>query len=201
MTENELYTKAIKYIQKGGFVTIPSLQREFEISYADTARLIEKLETEKIIAPNEDSRGNKIVLIKTVPKIYLDIDGTLIHEEGRKAGEPAEGLEVFLLGLRRYDVYWLTTHCMEGDPIHARKLMKTCVSEMLHSDIDRIKPTQWKEQKTEAIDFSGPFMWFDNHPSLEEVEALKDCPPYQRLELVNLVINPYHLLETSKNIL
>jgi len=53
-------------------------------------------------------------------KIYLDIDGTMIHEElGDMWGKAAAGLEEFFVALRPYDTYWLTTHCMEGDPVRA----------------------------------------------------------------------------------
>lgn len=38
-------------------------------------------------------------------KIYLDIDGTLLHEDIERIGEPAEGLAEFIIALRPHDVY------------------------------------------------------------------------------------------------
>ncbi len=63
--------------------------------------------------------------------IYLDIDGTLIHEDFERAGEPAEGLVDFIRALfpRSTDPYththtpstglqrtaWTATRFMRGD--------------------------------------------------------------------------------------
>lgn len=136
-------------------------------------------------------------------KIYLDIDGTLIHEDIERAGEPAEGLEDFIRALRPYDVYWLTTHCMDGDPIHARKLMKASVPAELHADIDRIKPTRWGVMKTEAIDFSGPFIWFDNDVMASERQVLRNKAVNERQWLieVNFEENPRRLVEIVREVL
>jgi hypothetical protein len=111
---------------------------------------------------------------KNTMNIYLDIDGTLIHEDGYKAGEPAAGLADFIKALRPHDVYWLTTHCMNGDPEPARALLKGELPEELHGDVDRIKPTKWSMQKTEAIDFSQPFIWFDDAVMDGEEKVLRE---------------------------
>lgn len=56
--------------------------------------------------------------------IYLDIDGTLIHEDlTDNYGKAAAGLEEFLIALRPFDIYWLTTHCRDGNPDRAREIM------------------------------------------------------------------------------
>ncbi len=136
-------------------------------------------------------------------KIYLDIDGTLIHEDIERAGEPADGLVDFIRALRPHDVYWLTTHCMDGDPIHARKLMKASVPAELHGDIDRIKPTRWSVMKTEAIDFTAPFVWFDNDVMASERDVLRNRAVNERqwLAEVDLVTNPHRLREIIQNYL
>lgn len=38
--------------------------------------------------------------------------------------------------------------------------------------IEKIKGTYWEENKTEAIDFSKPFLWFDDDLFDEEREVL-----------------------------
>ena len=101
----------------------------------------------------------------TKMKIYLDIDGTMIHEEIEKAGVPALGLEEFLVALRPYDTYWLSTHCMNGNPEFAQRLMKKKVSEEFYEDIERVTPTAWSVLKTDALDFTSDFIWFDNEVS------------------------------------
>jgi len=48
-------------------------------------------------------------------KIYLDINGTIIHrklEKGKAVVKPASYLKEFLdNALKRHDVYWLSTIC------------------------------------------------------------------------------------------
>ena len=129
--------------------------------------------------------------------IYLDIDGTMIHEDIELIGKPAEGLVEFITALRPYDVYWLTTHCKEGNPIRARRFMKTWLPTHLHPDIDRIKPTIWHRLKTEAIDFSDKFIWFDNDVLVSDREVLykNALDDQQWLVEVDLVANPKRLIE------
>ena len=101
--------------------------------------------------------------------LYLDIDGTLIHEElGERWGQPAEGLADFIRATEPFSVSWLTTHCMDGDPTRARALVQKHLSEELHPLVDRIKPSRWSTYKTEALDPTEPFIWFDNDILPEE---------------------------------
>ena len=124
-------------------------------------------------------------------KIYLDIDGTMIHEDlTENYGKPAAGLAEFLIALRPYDTYWLTTHCTEGDPANARRIMKAVLPGSLHADIDRIKPTTWTTMKTEALDWNSDFIWFDNDILAAEWEALTQCQENQSEVEVDLRTNP-----------
>jgi len=135
-------------------------------------------------------------------KIYLDIDGTMIHEEfGDMWGKSAAGLEEFLIALRSYDTYWLTTHCMDGDTKNAVRMMKDVLSEEYHSDIDRIKPTVWKDQKTEALDWDSDFIWIDNDVFDEEWKDLERCRENQSVVQVDLRSNPKQLIEITRDIL
>lgn len=134
-------------------------------------------------------------------KIYLDIDGTMVHEEIERAGQPAVGLEEFLVALRPYETYWLTTHCMNGDPQYARALMKQKVSKEFHPDIDRIQPTVWSLLKTSALDFTSDFIWFDNEVSSEELKTLQKCTDTQSLVQVDLRTNPQQLIEIVRDVL
>ena len=132
--------------------------------------------------------------------IYLDIDGTMIHEDlSENYGKPAEGLEDFIIALRPYDTYWLTTHCTNGDPTRAREIMKRVLPSNLHADIDRIKPTIWQDLKTTGIDFSSDFIWFDNDVYIGEWDILKQCRDNQTVIEVNLRNNPRHLIEITRD--
>lgn len=135
-------------------------------------------------------------------KVYLDIDGTMIHEDlSDMYCKPAAGLEDFIVALRPYDTYWLTTHCTTGDPTNARRIMKAVLPEELHADIDRIKPTVWQDLKTQGIDFDSDFIWFDNDIYTGEWDKLKQCNDNQTVIEVDLRNNPRHLIEITRDIL
>jgi len=135
-------------------------------------------------------------------KIYLDIDGTLIHESMNESnGQPAHGLEDFIMALRPYEVYWLTTHCRDGNPARAREIMKRVLPEKLHSDIERIKPTVWDMMKTEGIDWESDFIWFDNTIMDAEWERFKTAREDQQVIEVDLQNNPDQLIEIINDVL
>ncbi len=133
--------------------------------------------------------------------IYLDIDGTLIHEDLNKFRQPAEGLMVFLQAIRSYNLYWLTTHCMDGNRTHAQAFLKSVTPEELHTRIDLIKPTTWHTLKTEAIDFTKPFMWLDNDVLKEERTVLREKAIHDKQWLieVDLVDNPARLVDITRD--
>ena len=128
--------------------------------------------------------------------IYLDIDGTLIHEDlSEMLGKPAAGLEEFIIALRPHTTYWLTTHCREGNPDRAREIMKRVLPDTLHPDIDRILPTVWDLNKTEVIDWSKDFMWFDNDIGDYERASFDDAPDTQSFIEIDLRASPKQLIE------
>lgn len=129
-------------------------------------------------------------------KIYLDIDGTLIHEDlTENYGKPAVGLEEFITALKPYDVYWLTTHCRDNDPVHARKLVKSVLPESFYEQIDSFKPVSWDINKTEALDWDSDFIWFDNDIFDEEWKDLEKCNENQSVIQIDLRANPQQLIE------
>lgn len=135
-------------------------------------------------------------------KIYLDVDGTLIHEElSEKNGQAAAGLADFIVALRPHDVYWLTTRCTNGDATNPRNTLKSVLPSELHADIDRIKPTSWQDLKTNAIDFNSDFIWFDNEIYSGEQKKLEECTENQMVIEVDLRNNPEHLIEITRDVL
>ncbi len=140
--------------------------------------------------------------VKTSMNIYLDIDGTLIHEDlTANYGKAAAGLAEFLIALRPHTTYWLTTHCRDGKPERAREIMKRFVPPELYADIDRIKPTAWDVMKTEGIDWFQDFIWFDNDIYPFEWEQIKEGTDGQQVIEVNLKANPNQLVEIARDIL
>ena len=133
--------------------------------------------------------------------IYLDIDGTLIHDDLTDlSGKPAFGLEEFIIALRPHTTYWLTTHCRNGNPERAREIMKSRLPETLHADIDRIKPTTWDMLKTEALDWSRDFIWFDDTITKTEWKQFETAQPNQQVIEMNLRDNPRQLEEVTIDI-
>lgn len=102
--------------------------------------------------------------------IYLDIDGVLLADIGIAANYADEFLQT---ALAKYpdSTYWLTTHCWKGEN-RAKEVLAAALRPVTVELLDKIKPTGWGEFKTDAIDFSQPFLWFDDDLFDEEREQL-----------------------------
>jgi hypothetical protein len=102
--------------------------------------------------------------------IYLDIDGVLLANDLNPASHASEFLKVVL---ERYpdSTYWLTTHC-QGDPDTPIQHIGHLFDDETVALMRKIKPTTWDLAKTRAIDFSQPFLWFDDDIFHEEKETL-----------------------------
>lgn len=102
--------------------------------------------------------------------IYLDIDGVLLANDLNPANHASEFLKVVL---ERYpdSTYWLTTHC-QGDSNTPIQHIGHLFDEETVALMRKIKPTKWDLAKTRAIDYSQPFLWFDDDIFHEEKETL-----------------------------
>ena len=111
--------------------------------------------------------------------IYLDIDGVLLANDLNPARYANDFLRKILAEYPS-TTYWLTTHC-NGDsnvPIqHIGHLFDSDVQELMKL----IKPTKWETAKTRGIDFSKPFLWFDDDLFFEEKQEL------EKLQSLNLL--------------
>lgn len=92
--------------------------------------------------------------------IYLDIDGVLLANE-RNLAPFADGFIQSILNRYPDSTYWLTTHCWRGENRTVKVLSPYLKPETLPL-LEKIKPTEWLDEKTDAIDFSQPFLWFDD---------------------------------------
>ncbi|MDQ5969981.1 MAG: hypothetical protein QG593_498 [Patescibacteria group bacterium] len=105
------------------------------------------------------------------PSLYIDIDGVLLaNEENLTIG----AIEFIKYAADNFEVYWLTTHCMNGDPSHAVEYVQRTTDEDLRSYLGKFKPTTWSLMKTDAIDFKRPFLWYDDDCYSGERLALKE---------------------------
>jgi hypothetical protein len=101
--------------------------------------------------------------------IYLDIDGVLLANESNLA----EGAKEFIrYSAENFTVYWLTTHCMHGNGEWAAEYVNRASDEDLSECLKKFIPTTWSLKKTEVIDFSKDFLWFDD-----------DCYSGERIDL------------------
>lgn len=183
------YDKARQLVIQSQQASVSFLQRRLSLGYTVSKRIMDLLEDNKIVGPANGFFGPREVLVKDIiPNIYLDIDGVLLANENYAALHAKEFLARVL---EKYPdtTYWLTTHC-QGDsetPIqHVGHLFDNETVALMR----RIKPTKWTTAKTEAIDFTKPFLWFDD-----------DCFPDERIVLTERgVFDNWIEVDLSKNI-
>lgn len=102
--------------------------------------------------------------------IYLDIDGVLLANDLNPANYANEFVR-YVLEKYPDTTYWLTTHCQGNANVpirHIGHLFEPDVVELMKL----IKPTTWDTAKTRAIDFTKPFLWFDDDLFYEEKQDL-----------------------------
>jgi hypothetical protein len=121
--------------------------------------------------------------------VYLDIDGVLLGNDLN----PALHVHDFLKYVtNNFTPYWLTTHC-KGDASTAVKRLGLVFPDETMILIQNILPTNWDLAKTEAIDFTKPFLWFDDDLFFKEAEDLVKHAAMDNWIEVGLRRNPSHL--------
>ena len=123
--------------------------------------------------------------------IYLDIDGVILINEANAAPHADQFLQ-YILSKYPETTYWLTTHCWKREN-RAAKLVTPYLQPETVAMLDRIKPTEWGEEKTDAIDFSQPFLWFDDDLYPEERAILEKHNAVGSWVEINLLKNPHQL--------
>ncbi len=122
--------------------------------------------------------------------IYLDIDGVLLDD-----GKPAKHVDDFLsYVLEEYPetTYWLTTRC-NGDASEVLRQIQPLFTQDTQKLLEMIKPTSWPMVKTQAIDFSQAFLWYDDQLGWADEKALKDHDAMDSLRRIDLESNPDQL--------
>ena len=123
--------------------------------------------------------------------IYLDIDGVILT----RGGVPAQHLDKFLRYiLSNYSIFWLTSRC-QGDSRYTVRYLSQFLFPDIVPLIERIKPTSFQVDKTEAIDFSNKFFWLDDDLFASEKNTLREHNQYDSWVEVNLIKNPDQLLD------
>lgn len=130
-------------------------------------------------------------LASAVINNYLDIDGVLLANDRSAAAYADEFLQAVLA---KYpdSTYWLTTHQWLGHN-QAIQILSPFLRPETIKLLPKVKPTNWDSAKTDGIDFSRPFLWFDDDLFPEEKEALKAHDALSSHITVDLYRNPTQL--------
>lgn len=120
--------------------------------------------------------------------IYLDIDGVLLANENHAANHVDEFLQAIL---NKYpnSTYWLTTHNWKGEN-RAKEVLTPFLKPETVKLLDSIKPSEWGELKTDAIDFDQDFLWFDDDLWPDELDVLEKHEAAEQFILVKLDEDP-----------
>jgi hypothetical protein len=123
--------------------------------------------------------------------IYLDIDGVLLANETHAAKHADEFLQT---ALREYPdtTYWLTTHNWKGEN-RAKEVLAPYLKPETVALLDKIKPTNWTELKTEGIDFTQKFLWLDDDLWDDELKELVKHNATDNFIMVDLNKDPDQL--------
>lgn len=120
--------------------------------------------------------------------IYLDIDGVLLANESNAANHADEFLQTVI---NKYpdSTYWLTTHNWKGEN-RAKEVLADHLKPETVALLDKVKPSEWGELKTDAIDFEQDFLWFDDDIWSDELLALEKHEAAQNFMMVDLNKDP-----------
>jgi hypothetical protein len=125
--------------------------------------------------------------------IYLDIDGVLITKQGVEANHLTDFLET---ATTWHTCRFLSTHC-KGDTAHALEYLLKAVSGESLDLLEKVEPTNWSTLKTEAIDFTAPFIWLGDYAFHAEREVLAEHDALRQLIMVDLDRDPDQLLHVA----
>lgn len=117
-------------------------------------------------------------------KIYLDVDGVLLTNKHTQAA--SYGNEFIDAIVSKYDCFWLTTHCKDGDTSIVLDRLSKYYSADIMKKLQKVKPTIWNTLKTEAIDFKSDFQWIDDYVFTAEKKILEQKNCLDRLLIVDL---------------
>jgi hypothetical protein len=120
--------------------------------------------------------------------IYLDIDGVLLIDE-KYASPHADEFIQHVLAKYPDTTYWLTTHNWQGEN-RAKEVLAPYLQPETAALLDQIKPSLWKELKTDGIDFEQDFLWFDDDLWPEELKVLEDNNATGNFVMIDLAKDP-----------
>lgn len=130
------------------------------------------------------------------PTVYLDVDGVILANEAHAADHADAFIEYVV---QNYPTVWLTTHCMNNDPGTVLGRLEGLLKPPTLKLLTQVGGAKWDLWKTEAIDFTKPFLWFDDDCYPEEQEVLNRYGCLGSWIEVDLYKNPHQLREFLAN--
>lgn len=123
--------------------------------------------------------------------VYLDIDGVLLINDKHAAPYADELIQAVF---KEYPdtTYWLTTHNWQGEN-RAKDVLAPHLKPETVALLDRIKPSEWNQLKTDAIDFSQKFLWLDDDLWDQELRVLEAHRATDNFILIDLSKDPNQL--------
>lgn len=131
--------------------------------------------------------------------IYLDIDGVLLANE-REAARHADLFIQTAINAYPDSTYWLTTHVWRNEH-RVNQVLAPYLRPETVALLNKVRPTIWGDFKTDALDFSTDFLWFDDDLWPEEKKVLEDNNALNKLVMVDLSEDPDKLFELAKYII
>lgn len=123
--------------------------------------------------------------------IYLDIDGVLLINDKQATPYADEFLQTVLSKFPD-TTYWLTTHNWQGEN-RAKDVLAPHLQPATVILLDSIKPSEWGEMKTDAINYEEDFLWFDDDLWPDELEVLEKNDASHRFVMIDLSKDPEQL--------
>lgn len=143
--------------------------------------------------PNRYCNDCEIEFNTNATNIYLDIDGVLLANEKTAANYADEFIRT-VLDLYPYTTHWLTTHCWRGEN-HVQEVLGPYLRPETLPLLDKIKPTEWGKEKTDAIDFNKSFKWFDDDLYEKERAILEQSDALEGWVEIDLAKDPDQLAQ------
>jgi hypothetical protein len=106
-------------------------------------------------------------------KLYLDVDGVILGKNNDGDIVLIPDIEKILrYSKENFHCYWLTTHGRYSteDVLSYLAPFSKDFNPSIFKHIDAVR---WNSLKTEAFDFSRPFIWIDDQPLKAEIQVLK----------------------------
>lgn len=130
--------------------------------------------------------GNAInVILKRTVNIYLDIEQVLILNDGHIVPH----VKNFLKTITTHNVYWLTANNGGNNEFELKRLVPLLDNDEINL-ISLINHCKWDMIRTDAIDFSQPFLWFTHSVDEFEMEDLQRHKCMVNLHIINCTVEP-----------